>query len=106
MPHVNYSRRQIVQHLATLGVLSVLPFSALAQIITREPPRSPFNSRSTAEEVTQGIDLSGKTIAITGANSGLGHETMRVLALARPRRCPSTLPTGNLSCAAPRAFAA
>ena len=31
--------------------------------------------------MTEGLDLSGLTIAITGANSGLGYETMRVLAL-------------------------
>jgi len=67
--------------MAALGVLSALPPAALAQIITRQPPRSPFNSNSTAEEVTEGLDLSGLTIAITGANSGLGYETMRVLAL-------------------------
>jgi NAD(P)-dependent dehydrogenase (short-subunit alcohol dehydrogenase family) len=81
MPHPQFSRRQVLQHMATLGVLSALPSSVLAQIITRQPPRSPFNSSSTAEEVTAGIDLSGLTIAVTGANSGLGYETMRVLAL-------------------------
>jgi len=45
--------------------------------------RRQFVHRATlsAEEVTKGIDLSGQTIAITGANSGLGYETMRVLAL-------------------------
>jgi WW domain-containing oxidoreductase len=43
-------------------------------------PRSPFTRRSTAEEVTSGIDMSGKTVLITGCNSGLGFETMRVLA--------------------------
>jgi NAD(P)-dependent dehydrogenase (short-subunit alcohol dehydrogenase family) len=31
--------------------------------------------------VTAGLDLSGKTALVTGCNSGIGHETMRVLAL-------------------------
>ena len=75
------SRRQVLGHMATLSILSALPASVLAQIISRQPERSPFNSNSTAEEVTAGLDLSGLTIAITGANSGLGYETMRVLAL-------------------------
>ena len=42
---------------------------------------SGFGFLSTAEEVTEGIDLSGKTVFITGVNSGLGNETMRVLCM-------------------------
>jgi WW domain-containing oxidoreductase len=38
-----------------------------------------FGRKSTAQEVTDGIDLSGKTAVITGVNSGLGQESMRVL---------------------------
>ena len=44
-------------------------------------PIGPFGAKSTAEEVTAGVDLTGKTALVTGANSGLGYETMRVLAL-------------------------
>lgn len=40
---------------------------------------SGFGYRSTAEEVTEGLDLTGKTLLLTGANSGLGLETLRVL---------------------------
>lgn len=43
------------------------------------PPRSRYTRRSTAADVTRGLDLSGKTILITGCNSGLGLESMRVL---------------------------
>lgn len=42
---------------------------------------SGFNDESTAELVTEGLDLSGKNILVTGCNSGMGYETMRVLAM-------------------------
>lgn len=74
-------RREVLAHLTTLGVLSVLPAPVLAQIITKTPGESPFGGNSTAEEVTEGLDLTGMTMAITGCNSGLGFETMRVLAM-------------------------
>jgi WW domain-containing oxidoreductase len=41
----------------------------------------PFGRKSTAEEVTAGVDLTGKSAVITGTGSGLGQETARVLAL-------------------------
>ena len=42
---------------------------------------SKFNRRSNAEQVTEGIDLNGKTVLIIGVNSGLGFESMRVLSM-------------------------
>jgi NAD(P)-dependent dehydrogenase (short-subunit alcohol dehydrogenase family) len=40
-----------------------------------------LGKHATAQDVTAGIDLRGKTAVVTGVNAGLGHETMRVLAL-------------------------
>lgn len=40
-----------------------------------------FGKRSTSEQVTEGLSLAGKTIMVTGCNSGLGAETCRVLLL-------------------------
>ena len=40
-----------------------------------------FNFHSTAEDVTEGLDLKGQKWLVTGCNSGLGLETIRVLAM-------------------------
>lgn len=44
--------------------------------------RTPFTATSTASEVLAGVDLTGRTAIVTGASSGLGLETARVLAAA------------------------
>jgi WW domain-containing oxidoreductase len=49
-------------------------------------------AKRTAEDVTDGVDLHGKTALITGVNSGIGTETMRVLA-ARGARVIGTART-------------
>jgi len=40
----------------------------------------PFGAESTADEVLEGVELSGKRVLITGASAGLGVETARALA--------------------------
>ncbi|HTE43297.1 MAG TPA: SDR family NAD(P)-dependent oxidoreductase [Steroidobacteraceae bacterium] len=64
-------------------------------------PRSQFGATSTAEDVTKGLDLSGKTVIVTGCNSGLGLESMRVLALrgAHVIGTARTLEKGREACA-------
>jgi WW domain-containing oxidoreductase len=47
----------------------------------KRPGPNGFGYGSTAEEVTEGIDLTGKTYLLTGCASGLGEETLRVLGL-------------------------
>jgi WW domain-containing oxidoreductase len=43
--------------------------------------KSGFSARSTAEQVTKGIDGTGLTAIVTGATNGIGKETTRVLVL-------------------------
>ncbi|WP_416066653.1 oxidoreductase [Rhizobium sp. ZK1] len=48
----------------------------------QQPIASPFNAHSTAWDVAQDINLSGKAVIVTGGYSGLGLETTRALASA------------------------
>ena len=41
-----------------------------------------FNGRSTVDEVLEGLDLTGKTVVVTGSSAGIGSETARAMAAA------------------------
>jgi NAD(P)-dependent dehydrogenase (short-subunit alcohol dehydrogenase family) len=60
-----------------------------------------FGYSSTAEDVTAGLDLTGKTYMLTGCNSGIGQETARVLGLrgARVIGAARTLEKAQTACA-------
>ena len=79
------SRRQL---LGALPAVAAAPLALGTAGCSDTPPQRPegvplssFTRDNTAEDVTAGIDLSGKLALVTGCNSGIGYETMRVLAL-------------------------
>jgi NAD(P)-dependent dehydrogenase (short-subunit alcohol dehydrogenase family) len=49
------------------------------------PINSGFGAASTADEVSRGVDLSGKSVVVTGGYSGIGLETVRVFRAAGGR---------------------
>ncbi len=67
-------------------------------------PQGPsgFGYGTTAEQVTAGLSLTGKTLLVTGCNSGLGAEVLRVLALrgASVIATARTLDKAKQACAA------
>ena len=48
--------------------------------IDRRLPVGPGCAEATADEISAGLDLTGQVALVTGCNSGLGFETLRVLA--------------------------
>jgi WW domain-containing oxidoreductase len=72
---------------------------SLYGLIASQGP-SGFGYASTAEQVTDGLSLAGKTILITGANAGLGAEALRVLAMrgARVLATARTLEKAQVAC--------
>jgi WW domain-containing oxidoreductase len=88
-------RRRFVASAAAAAVLM-----AATALPARAAPRR-FTSRSTAEEVTSGIELDGRLALVTGATSGIGLETARVLALrgARVIACGRTPQRAVEACA-------
>lgn len=73
---------------------------SLYELFTSKGP-SGFGYGSTAEEVTEGLSLTGKTYLVTGVGSGLGQETLRVLTLrgARVVGTARTLEKAKSACA-------
>lgn len=78
----NLSRRGFL-HLsiaAAVPGISACDIPGYSKMPDERFPQGTFGADATAESVTEGMDLSGKTALVTGCNSGLGYETMRVLA--------------------------
>jgi NAD(P)-dependent dehydrogenase (short-subunit alcohol dehydrogenase family) len=83
-PEVNLKRRHFLGLSAAGAAAITLPGCSESEFTVSPDTRLPqgeFGADSTAEDVTAGMDLSGKVALVTGSTSGLGLETLRVLSL-------------------------
>ena len=80
----NLNRRRLLRIGASVPLLSMAPLltarTALAASAVPPPPPG-LVAGASSERATAGLDLRGRTVLVTGCNSGIGLETMRVLAL-------------------------
>ena len=82
------TRRQLLQSTSALMLATLLPGCAALQggrsnrrpVAFADIPRSEYGFATTADEVAAAYDLRGKTILVTGCNSGLGYESLRTFA--------------------------
>src|SRR5580698_9262376 len=98
------SRRKIIQGSLAMAVWQALGLEARARAASPAASSGQFDGKSTAEEVTAGLDLRGKTALVTGCSSGIGQETLRVLVLrgAQVYGLAPTLEKAESGCAAAR----
>lgn len=91
--HFDFRRRRLLQ----AGVLA-----ALATALPGFARTPDLDATTTAEDATAGLELRGRTIVVTGCTSGIGQETMRVLALrgAHVIGTARSLASGETACAA------
>jgi NAD(P)-dependent dehydrogenase (short-subunit alcohol dehydrogenase family) len=83
------TRRQLLQSTSALAITAILPSCAKSSsrgqgqspnpTLITDIPRSDYGFATTCDEVAAAYDLSGKTVLITGCNSGLGYESLRTL---------------------------
>ena len=65
--------------LAALTALNPAFYGAFVGAYIAVEKMKPFNKFTTAEEAINGVDLTGKTAIITGANIGLGKQTAKTM---------------------------